>query len=127
MIWPYLMGPVRAKYFLQMGQQISAEEALRLGFVNEVMPLPDLMPRAWEIARMFASRPTLGLRYTRAVINMELRRLLQEHLSHGLAIEGLNGIQLQGWRAPLGGSPPPWPTPENLATSPARPTYGPET
>jgi hypothetical protein len=75
---------------------------------------------------MFASRPTLGLRYTRLVINFELRRLLHEHLSHGLAVEGLNGIQLQGWRAPLGGSPPVWPPAENLAASPTRPKHGPD-
>ncbi len=125
-IWPYLIGPARAKYFLQMGQQLNSDDALRLGFVNEVLPLPDLLPRAWEIARMFAARPTLGLRYTRVVINLELRRLLHEHLSHGLAVEGLNGIQLQGWRTPLGGLPPVWPTAEHLAASPTRPKYGPD-
>jgi enoyl-CoA hydratase/carnithine racemase len=122
-IWPYLLGPVRAKYFLQMGQRIGADEALRIGFVNEVLPLDELLPRAWEIARMFAGRPTLSLRYTRAVINFELRRLLQEHLSHGLAVEGLAGIQLQGWRVPDGGSPPSWPTPAHLAESPLRPRF----
>lgn len=45
-VWQELLGTNRGKYFLMTGQRIDAHEALRLGVVNEVMPLSDLMPRA---------------------------------------------------------------------------------
>src|SRR5258706_13957065 len=35
-IWPLLLGMNRARYFLLTGQTISADEALRLGLVNEI-------------------------------------------------------------------------------------------
>ena len=38
LIWPYLLGPRRAKYFLMTNQELSAAEALQLGVVNEVVP-----------------------------------------------------------------------------------------
>lgn len=118
-IWPMLIGMSRAKYFLLTGEQIGAEEARRLGAVHEVLPLDGLLDRAWEHARDIARRPVLSNRYTRAVMNLELRRQLHEHLSHGLALEGLAVVPLQGWRIPMGGEPPAWPGPR--ADSPLRP------
>ena len=37
-VFPFLLGPNRARYFLLMGQEIDALEAKSLGLVNEVMP-----------------------------------------------------------------------------------------
>lgn len=37
-IWPLLLGPNRGQYFLLTGQKLSAQEALTLGVVNEVVP-----------------------------------------------------------------------------------------
>jgi enoyl-CoA hydratase/carnithine racemase len=119
-IWTDLLGTVRGKYFLLTGEVIDAIEAHRLGIVNEVLSPEKLMDRAWEHAHNIAPRPVLSNRYTRAVINFELRRLLQEHLSHGLVIEGLAQMELGGWRIPNGGTPPSWP-PVMIADSPLRP------
>jgi enoyl-CoA hydratase/carnithine racemase len=35
-IWPYLLGRNRGRYFLLTGERLSAQEALRLGVVAEV-------------------------------------------------------------------------------------------
>ena len=43
---------VHAMRLLLMGEQIDAQEALRIGLVNEVVPQERLMPRACEIAEL---------------------------------------------------------------------------
>lgn len=88
-IWPALLGPNRGRYFLLTGQIITAEEALDLGVVNEVLAHDDVLPRAWDLAEELATRTTLTLRHTRRCLTMVLRRLLQDTLEPGLALEGL--------------------------------------
>jgi enoyl-CoA hydratase/carnithine racemase len=92
LIWPYLLGPRRGKYFLMTGQEIDAREALRLGVVNEVVAPEALMGRAWELANAWAANPLPMLRYTREALNILEREHLLAHtaLSHGLALEGLS-------------------------------------
>ena len=89
MVWQELLGPNRGRYFLLTGQVLSAAEALDLGVVNEVMPAGELMPRARELARELAARPVLQMRYTRVVLTGRVKRLIDESLSNGLAVEGL--------------------------------------
>jgi enoyl-CoA hydratase/carnithine racemase len=88
LVWGELLGPTRAKYFLLAGSTIDAEEALRLGVVNEVMPLPQLGGRAWELARQLAERPLPVLRYAKAAVSVGFRRDFKENLSHSLGVEG---------------------------------------
>jgi enoyl-CoA hydratase/carnithine racemase len=89
LIWPYLLGPRRGKYFLMTAQEIGAEEALRLGVVNEILPPERLMERAWELALEWAEKPLPLLRYSREALNvLERESLLGNGLSHGLALEG---------------------------------------
>jgi enoyl-CoA hydratase/carnithine racemase len=88
LVWPYLLGPRRGRYFLLTGQEIGAEEALRLGVVNEVLAPGDLADRAWGLAREWAAKPAPVLRYTREALNQFEREHLLSRLSHGLALEG---------------------------------------
>jgi enoyl-CoA hydratase/carnithine racemase len=87
-VWPHVLGPQRGKYFLLTGETLSAEDLLRLGAVNEVLPASDVLPRARELARSFAKNSLTTARYTRALLADPLRRRVQESLSHGLALEG---------------------------------------
>lgn len=89
LLWPYLLGPRRAKYFLLTGQEIDADEALSLGVVNEILPPEDLNARAWELASEWATKPRNVLRYTRDALNIVEREQLYRGLSQGLALEGL--------------------------------------
>jgi enoyl-CoA hydratase/carnithine racemase len=100
------LGPVRGRYFLATQQKIGAEEALRLGVVNEVMPLDALMPRAWELARQLAALPTLTLRYMRVATSQRLKELVVREVGHGLALQGLSGAAL--------GNPGPSPRPQDV-------------
>lgn len=88
-IWEMLMGLNRSRYFLLTGQRISAQEALSLGLVNEVLPREDLLDRAMEFANKFAEIGDVTLRATRRALTFELRRRVRADIGHGLAIEGL--------------------------------------
>jgi enoyl-CoA hydratase/carnithine racemase len=88
-VWPMLLGPNRGRYFLLTGQEIDAQEALRIGFVAEVLPRAKLMDRAWTLARDIAAKPPMVVRYTKAALTLELRRRMASDLSHGLMLEGM--------------------------------------
>jgi enoyl-CoA hydratase/carnithine racemase len=88
LIWPYLLGPRRGKYFLMTAQEIGAQEAQQLGVVNEVLAPERLMARAWELALEWAAKPLPLLRYSREALNILEREHLLGGLSHGLALEG---------------------------------------
>ncbi|MGD9600293.1 MAG: enoyl-CoA hydratase/isomerase family protein [Gammaproteobacteria bacterium] len=88
-VWPLLLGLNRGRYFLMTGQELSAQEALALGVVNEVMPQAQLLGRAWELARIIRKRPPLTTRLTREAMLMQVKRMMLEQLPYGLALEGL--------------------------------------
>jgi enoyl-CoA hydratase/carnithine racemase len=88
-VWPMLLGPNRGRYFLLTGERIGAQEARRLGVVAEVLPLPELLPRARELAARLAKLSTPLLRYTRSLLVHDLRLRMANELSSGLAHEAL--------------------------------------
>jgi len=89
LIMPLLMGRARGHYFLLTGQEITADEALKMGLVNEVLPQTDLLPRARELAKLMLKQPRLVRRYTRTCLNQELKARLHDVLGYGLALEGI--------------------------------------
>jgi enoyl-CoA hydratase/carnithine racemase len=93
-IWPAVLGLNRGRYFLLTQQKLSAREAHDLGVVGEVLPRDELLPRAREIARRLAALPPLTGRYTRLVLTQRLRRLVEEGMGYGLALEGLSSLDL---------------------------------
>jgi enoyl-CoA hydratase/carnithine racemase len=88
-VWPHLLGPNRGRYFLIMGQEIDARQALDWGVVSEVVPADQLKARTMEIASMIAAKPTLTRRYTRVALTQRYKRLMHEGLSLGLGLEAL--------------------------------------
>jgi len=60
---PRLVGRGRALEVLLTGDQISAEEAWRIGLVNRVVPAPALMNEARRVAQQLASKPPIAMRY----------------------------------------------------------------
>ena len=85
-------GPNRGRYFLLTGQTLDARKALELGLVSELLPRPDLLPRAWALAEQIAGQPALLLRYTRVLFTQPLKRQLIDYLGYGLALEGMSVV-----------------------------------
>ncbi|MFD1814658.1 enoyl-CoA hydratase/isomerase family protein [Rhodococcus gannanensis] len=55
---PRLLGAHRAKLLMVRGDRLPAEEALRIGLVDEVVPDGEFDSRVDELAREFARKPT---------------------------------------------------------------------
>jgi len=66
---PLLVGPVKAKELLLLGEPIDAQEALRLGLVNRVVPERQLMDAAMEWARRLSSQPRASTALAKAALD----------------------------------------------------------
>jgi enoyl-CoA hydratase/carnithine racemase len=93
-VWPMLLGPNRARYFLLTAQEIDAPEALRLGLVAEVVPHTRLLERAWELARYLTTRSPLTLRYSRVVLTLELKRRMLNDLGYGMTMQSMATLSM---------------------------------
>ena len=81
------LGPGRGRYPRSTREKIGAEEAKRIGFVQEVVPSADLVDRAWELARLITSAPAMTSRYTRMIFTQEIKRKMVEEFSLGITAE----------------------------------------
>ena len=73
----------KAAEMILTGKPIDAAEALRLGLVNTVVPLPDLLPTAAEWARNLCGLAPLALKAAKQA----MARGLDTDLASGLRIE----------------------------------------
>lgn len=64
-----LIGVSRAKYLCLLGHRFSAQEALDLNIVHEVVPLAELNIRAQEIAHELLAIPFTALKHTKRQLN----------------------------------------------------------
>jgi enoyl-CoA hydratase/carnithine racemase len=94
-VYPYLMGLNRARYYLLLSEEITASQALEMGLINEILPKDRLMDRAWELAEKLADKPPLVLRHARTLLVQELRRRMLDMQGYGLALEGLANMDGQ--------------------------------
>ncbi|WP_404788105.1 enoyl-CoA hydratase/isomerase family protein [Altericista sp. CCNU0014] len=94
-LWQLALGLSRGRYFLLTQETLTAQQAYDLNVVNEVLPQSKLMERAWELARQLAKQPTLTLRYTRVALTQRLKRLVNEGIGYGLALEGITATDLR--------------------------------
>src|SRR4051812_30337645 len=72
-IWPLLCGMAKAKYYLLLCEQISGEEAERLGLVSLTCDEAELEAKALEVARNPAAGAQRALRWTKSSLNNWLR------------------------------------------------------
>jgi enoyl-CoA hydratase/carnithine racemase len=82
---PRLIGPARAKELIFTGRFVGAEEALRIGLVDQVVPADDVYATAREMAARFVGGPALALRAAKEAVD----RGLESDLETGLQLERL--------------------------------------
>ena len=80
---PRLVGKGRALQLILSGEMISAQEAYRIGLVNEVVPAADLIPRAEAILKQIFANAPLAVRYSLEAVN----KGLETSQTEGLALE----------------------------------------
>ncbi|HWZ60833.1 MAG TPA: enoyl-CoA hydratase-related protein [Gemmatimonadaceae bacterium] len=80
---PRLIGKGRALQVILTGDMISAQEAYRIGLVNEVVPAANLIARAEAMLRQINANGPVGVRYSLEAVN----KGLETSLSEGLVIE----------------------------------------
>jgi enoyl-CoA hydratase len=78
-----LVGPSKAKDLCFTGRFVDAEEALRIGLVDEVVPAEQVYDAARAWAEQFVNGPTVALRAAKQSIDLGL----SVDLDTGLAIE----------------------------------------
>lgn len=78
-----LVGPSRAKHLLMTGRRVLADEALRLGLVDELVPAHEVQ----EAAVAYALRLAKGPRFALQAIKESVDHGLDSPLQTGLALE----------------------------------------
>ncbi len=77
---PRLVGKGRAMQLVLTGEMITAQEAHRIGLVNEVTSSAELIPRAEAIAQKIIANAPLAVQYSLEAINKGLEMTLPEAL-----------------------------------------------
>jgi enoyl-CoA hydratase len=80
---PRLVGKGRALQLILSGEIISAEEAYRIGLVNEIVPATDLINRAEAIIKQIAANAPIAVKFALEVTN----KGLETSQSEGLLLE----------------------------------------
>lgn len=103
-VWylPRLIGVGPALFHLLLADEISADEALKLGLVSKVVPREQLMPEAMVLAQRLADGPAMALRLTKRAVWQGLRSTVNETLDFvgwARTVAGPSGEASEGVRA----------------------------
>jgi enoyl-CoA hydratase/carnithine racemase len=94
LVWQEAIGTIRGRYFILTRQELDAQTAKEWGAVNEIVAADKLLPRAREIAEGLTKLPPLTARYTRIALTQKLRRIIDEGVTLGLALEGISAADV---------------------------------
>jgi 2-(1,2-epoxy-1,2-dihydrophenyl)acetyl-CoA isomerase len=87
-----LVGPAKARELYFTAEVIGADEALKLGMVNRVVPAASLGEEVEAFARRIAAGPTVAYSYMKAHLNLALKsdlRTILDRESYGQSLTGL--------------------------------------
>src|SRR2546421_3753553 len=69
---PRLVGKGRALQLILSGEMISAQEAYRIGLVNEIVPAADLITRAEVILKKIGANAPIAVKFSLEAVNKGL-------------------------------------------------------
>ncbi|EID54985.1 enoyl-CoA hydratase/isomerase family protein [Saccharomonospora xinjiangensis] len=88
---PLLVGPMRAKELIMLGERIDAASAHAMGLVNRVVPAAELAEHVNGVARTLAERPASALALAKRAIDRGIdgtvEAALELEVSHALITE----------------------------------------
>jgi enoyl-CoA hydratase/carnithine racemase len=85
---PRIVGPSKAAEMILTGDPIRAQEAYRLGLVNQVVPMSDVLKEAKDLARKIAGKSAVAIGCAMEAIERG------RHLALAEAME----VEIEGWR-----------------------------
>jgi len=94
LLWQEAIGTIRGRYFILTRQELDAQTAKEWGAVNEIVAPDKLLLRAREIAEGLTKLPPLTTKYTRIALTQKLRRIIDEGVTLGLALEGISAADV---------------------------------
>ena len=77
---PLVVGYAKAMELLITGRPVDAQEAVRIGLANEVVPEGKSLERALELARQIAELPQGAIRSDKEVLVRNVGRTYEEQL-----------------------------------------------
>jgi len=69
LIMPWVLGMKHTKELLLLGGRVDANEAMRMGLVNRVVPAANLMEEARKVAMRMARLPAIAVKQNKEAIN----------------------------------------------------------
>ncbi len=87
LLWPMMIGLMRAKEYIFTGERIPAATAQAWGLVNRVVPPDEVLPAAVALAHKLSGHPARALRDTKRLMNLHAARALVGMLDQALACE----------------------------------------
>jgi len=72
-VWPLLVGPAKAKYYLLTGEMILGREAERIGLVSKALPREQVLDEALRVAQVLGTLSQPAVRLTKRSLNGWLR------------------------------------------------------
>jgi len=70
---PKVIGLNNAKKMIMLGERIKAEEALRIGLVDKVVPIEKLHEEAILLSKKLIEKPSIALKYAKKLINLSFQ------------------------------------------------------
>jgi enoyl-CoA hydratase/carnithine racemase len=79
LIWPLLVGMAKTKYYVLTSEQLTGDEAERIGLVSQAVPREQVLPRALEVASQLARGSQQAIRFTKRALNAWLTNAVPQH------------------------------------------------
>lgn len=92
LIWPQLIGYMRAREFLLTGDPILSQDAAALGLINRAVPREELDAVAYGMAERLAGGASVAINLTKQAINLPLRRQFEGILDASVWFEAISGF-----------------------------------
>jgi enoyl-CoA hydratase len=92
LIWPHLLGPMRAKYYLLTGDLVAAPEAEKMGLITRCVPPDALDQEVYGLADRLVAGAGLAQQWTKRAANAHLKSLAALQFDMSLGYEGITVV-----------------------------------
>jgi enoyl-CoA hydratase len=89
-IWAQRIGLTRAKEYLLTGELLSAQRAAEIGLINHCVPASELDAAVDAFCQRLLDGAPNAIRWTKALTNMELKRIAGAVMEAGIAYEAVS-------------------------------------